>query len=592
MTFNKIKLILDVFFAILFLCIPLIDEILLKFSYSKMISISVLTLCFWCIIHIVFFKIKPRVINVIDVSVFFLILYIVYIFIFDLSFSLFFYKKWIYLSFGLIYFLFRNIVFFSNDKKNNFINCLLYVVLFICVLQSFLGLLQYFKVIEANHNYYDLLGTFVNPNLFAFFLNFGFLTAIWFFFIKINRLKKIHIYYFTLIFSILLLTIFFTSSRTSWVSLGISLSILVISSSKFLIFFKLLHSFKKTVIIFFFVLLIIPVLFFLCKLNPDSVEGRLLTYKISLNKIAEKPILGYGMFSFVYQYNKAKCHYFSSKKRSWNEIKNGGYISLPNNDYILIAFELGILFLFSLIFLLFFVLKNLKINLYTRLGLAFVTNVCVIALFSSPVNSLYIVFLSILGFILLMIDSNNTLILNKRITSYYYNTQNYFILILCVTISYLVFYKLYNMDKVMQFDLNKSNVMSFINKSKSIEDNFFSDHYIGLKIYNKGCQELGLDFIEKSYRKNMLPSTGRRLVSIYLNIGDQKKAEEILKNNINIEPYRFEPKYKLLKFYKKNDSIKKGIEVAKDIIVLKSKIPSSKVTFYKQKAELYLNENN
>lgn len=69
------------------------------------------------------------------------------------------------------------------------------------------------------------------------------------------------------------------------------------------------------------------------------------------------------------------------------------------------------------------------------------------------------------------------------------------------------------------------------------------------------------------------------------------KTEQLLVLNNGIEPFRFEPKENLFRFYIQTKQKEKSIKIAREIINLPVKIKSNKIDICKTEAEKYLKNN-
>ncbi|MEG0153711.1 MAG: O-antigen ligase family protein [Cellulosilyticaceae bacterium] len=117
-------------------------------------------------------------------------------------------------------------------------------------------------------------------------------------------------YYFTLVVCVFSLPIFLIAdSRASWIALlvAVSRSIYVYclqSKNRFSLFFS---RFKSVAF-----LLVVISFYGLYQLKPDSAQGRLLIWKVTLSMINEKPLTGFGPEGFATYYMHYQAAYLET----------------------------------------------------------------------------------------------------------------------------------------------------------------------------------------------------------------------------------------------------------------------------------------
>ncbi len=264
----------------------------------------------------------------------------------------------ILLFFYLTYFFIKEKYF---SKKE-----LLLSILFSAILPIILGLYQIIAGIGITTFSISgrIYGSFVHPNIFAFFVLF--LLFLHYYYSEIEPIdfweNKNWLKYFTYIF--LLILIFFTYTRAALIGLLV---------------FILVNSFFKSKKIFFTILLIIPLLYliffsfnnwqknytsydlrennFVARLttrddDADSISWRLSLIEETTPIIMKKAILGYGYgtFPIVWEENRGNKH-------TWDDSAEA------HNDYLRILLENGLIgFTFYIILLLSLLYKASKIN--------------------------------------------------------------------------------------------------------------------------------------------------------------------------------------------------------------------------------------
>ncbi len=87
--------------------------------------------------------------------------------------------------------------------------------------------------------------------------------------------------------------------------------------------------------------------------------------------------------------------------------------------------------------------------------------------------------------------------------------------------------------------------------------------------------------MEKGFENTYSPKVGKSLASRYVRDGNLKRAEEIYRLNIGLEPYRYEARMNLLDILIRTNQYQKALFLCKEIIDLPVKIHSKKVEQYK-----------
>ena len=197
-----------------------------------------------------------------------------------------------------------------------------------------------------------------------------------------------------------------------------------------------------------------------------------------------------------------------------------------------------------------FLLTKIKINNHTRIGLTLVLNLSILALFTSPSNSIPIMLIGILGVSILSSYSDlKPILMNIKKTSTVIRVVVVSIAMMGIYMSSSKMigkeqYKDYYSQHRGNIDKNK-----LITLSKSIENHGFSDATLGKKLYRSGYKEEGLFYLNRAFKITAAPKIGKALASYLINEGNYKSAEEIYTLNIGTEPYRYEPRMNLLSLY-------------------------------------------
>lgn len=578
---NRTKSI-DLMFIALFFFIPLVLQFGLKISTVTVKVISIGFLGFWSIVKMYYSKLNIRQLNIFDLSLIGITIYVLYHFYFFSSVSIFYYRFWMYLSFIHIFYMLKWSINLQH-KQDNYIVYILHIIISICLIESTIGILQYFDILETQRPYYKLQGSFYSPNFLAAFIGTGIISIVWLFLIGKIKTKIAQLVYFLLSLFFLALIIL-SKSRGTWLAIFVSLILLFYTSKSWKAYFNRIRFKKAIVALVITIFLVFLAGKLLYNLKPNSVDGRILAAKITLQEIKQHPIKGHGLFSFAGKYNTAKAKYFSKPGRSWSEIKNANYIFSPFNIYLLIAFELGLLILCVLLTLIVLAIIKANYNTLSRLGLSLLIYICIWGMFNSIQVSPFLVFTAVFGMVLLI--RNTKLKPVVKLTKHSVMTFKLLTLTVSCLCIYICIVKLINTEKYNAITevKNQDHVDKLIYLSKFVDNNGFSDALLGIKLYKNGFYEEGTNFVEKAFDESAAPKIGKWVAHYAIKSGNYKKAESVYKFNINVEPYRFEPITDLISLYKKTNNYSGIVHLSQKLIELPVKIPSQQVTDYKNQA--------
>lgn len=97
-------------------------------------------------------------------------------------------------------------------------------------------------------------------------------------------------------------------------------------------------------------------------MRPDSVQGRILIWKISSNMILDAPIGGLGHNGFEANYMNYQSEYFKQSKGSESEKQLAGNVTSAYNEPIRIMVEYGVIGLILYLFIIFIIFFRAKGN--------------------------------------------------------------------------------------------------------------------------------------------------------------------------------------------------------------------------------------
>lgn len=485
---------------------------------------------------------------------------------------------WIRIAFLVSYFLIKIVLI--NHKKLA-IQMLLFILSLKVFAEMLLGILQYPRVITASKTeYFTVAGTHRSPNYFAYTLAVGLLLSCWYFLYyrkKLSFEKKSWLLIFLLITVLLFIK---SESRAAFVALFVC-TILFLFKTKIVALTKLNLRIKAVGVL-------LVILFcgigskLLYEYKKDSANGRLLVTKITLGELKNKPLLGHGLFSFEKGYNTAKASYFKETKRAWNEIKVGDYILSAMNDYLEISYEIGILGLLLLLLIFIRAISKMSSSKYAVLGFLIFVFMAITALFSSVHRHNSLVIYGIIGFCIMQYPFSTE---EKKIKgNRFLKIQVFVFSLTLISIGGFRIYaerfisiQLKNKARIAETPVEDWNTWTTIYALNGLSE--FGYGNVLYDGYSK--KEEGLEIMGGSLSKNIKPKNVRRLARYYFSTNQFSKAKELFELNTYTEPFRFEPKMDLVRFYRDTKDKEMLCKKAQEVIDFPVKVPSGKVSKYK-----------
>ena len=141
-----------------------------------------------------------------------------------------------------------------------------------------------------------------------------------------------------------LIALILLQCRTAFI--GTAVCIILILNHQYQLLHKLQNKFSKPILIIIVAttLCLTAIAFTLLYHSKQaSSDGRLFIWKISLQAIAQKPILGSGYGQFEHDYNLAQAKYFATGTATQQEIRNASYVHMSYNEFLENLFEGGII---------------------------------------------------------------------------------------------------------------------------------------------------------------------------------------------------------------------------------------------------------
>jgi O-antigen polymerase len=286
-----------------------------------------------------------------------------------------------------------------EDQFEKILKYFLWIVVFVCLIESAVGLLQYTgRITFIGEMVFEsrVSGTLGNVNFFGGYTAAAIPYLLGLFLLKKKNTSK------GFIFLILILTLYcliLTKSRGAWVGLffGIIIFYLPVLSTFFI---RIKNRITQLALVFTLIIIITLGVRHLYLLNRDSAGGRLFLWKVTAQMITDYPLVGIG-------YGNYQAKYLGYQARFFSEPDNAAYydyaadIRQAHNEYLHVFAETGLLGLFIfLIPVILFFKSGLKLQarikkkaILIRLVLASMTVIIIHGLFDCPLFSLPILVL-------------------------------------------------------------------------------------------------------------------------------------------------------------------------------------------------------
>ena len=252
----------------------------------------------------------------------------------------------------------------NRKQYLSFPSIVTWVLIVLGGIEAIWGLRQIYGFTVSNHSLYVLTGSFYNPGPYSGYLAMIFPLCLHEWLNLKETTKRVYFeqgkYYFALGMVLLILCVLPAGmSRSAWVATAVSGAwVYGMHASWGSRFKELGQKYKCWVLLVFFVGGIVLMVggYALFQLKATSASGRLFMWKISSLAITESPIVGYGTNSFAAAYGMAQENYFAKGYYSEVEELVAGSPEYAFNEYLQIAVEHGIPFLFVVLLIIAFCL--------------------------------------------------------------------------------------------------------------------------------------------------------------------------------------------------------------------------------------------
>ncbi len=508
-----------------------------------------------------------------------------------------------------VYYIFQNALFYNHEvniPKYLILNALLlfsYYTIFglysislysifkliaiIAFFESLFCLFQFFGLLKTATASFNVTGTWVNPNVTAIFLALAW-PAILFLLLQDKK------WFYFIMGMFILIALALLKCRTAFV--GIAISTFLILNYQFK-FFKKNIKYKILVPSLLGLVFIFLISYNLSKTKQASTYGRLFVWQISLNIIAQKPLIGTGYDSFIKEYNYAQASYFKSNKATKEEIDNASFVTTAYNELLNNFVEGG--FIGFVIILSFFISVLINYNqiskLETLISYAACASFIIMALFNFAFSALPAMCLFMLYVAMLCYSSNRKV--PKPIFTISLKYKYIPALVLIATSCYFFFNVTSNavasskskkattmsstgendeaitIFEPLQNELNKSNEY-FKNYGNAL---FMQKNIAGAIIKYKQAINLVPD-----------PDVMLKLGFCYQQTKQFEKGLEVCVLAHNIVPNRVLPLFSQMSIYLYAGDTSNAKKMAKQVVEIKPKVTTEETNIYKKQANLLL----
>ncbi len=522
-------------------------------------------------------------------------------------------SKLIYLSCSsLVYFSLKRSLTIVNETWRKGILLLLLTGIFLStILVSSFGILQKLGFLKSFNGTFLVTSTFFHPAPFAGFLSIVFPLSISCFLVlnKLNSMSRLILFVQWLSFitaGIIIVIIPSLASRAAFLGLIVSSAFIILKSNQRLA--TMLRSLTKRKLINVLLALVFLFLgfFILYKIREESVKGRWLVWRISLEMIKREPIFGKGLDSFKKEYPIYQTTYFKSGEAIEQEVQLSCEVSSSFNEVIQIISEVGLIG-FCIFFLIvyytyvkisFYCSNNNheEVRIYDSIRTGSQGSIISFIIFSTFSYPFSLPDLTLFFFIFLFFANLNFVYTtNNLFKTLIYKSGVLIISLVILSYSFIAYNTLtssYKWHQANLLALENGNILDAnilyrkIFKHLKNNDKYLYHFALNLAKQNKyDSSNYILNYQKvKSYDDLMLQAGN------YMKLNNYIMSEKYFWKGYFLLPHRFLPLYFLMRTHLISNNNKEAKKIAQQIINKKAKVQTSEVAIIKREARLVLED--
>ena len=464
------------------------------------------------------------------------------------------------------------------------------------------GILQMYGYASSLHPTFSVSGSFFNPAPYAGFLGLIFPIALSVVITPSFRQRKVFLLISLLVVGGVISLLPAIQSRAAWLAMGVGSAVVIGYHFRFFskVRAELVSPIMQLVALVICVFLVGLLGLGLFYLRPESVLGRVLIGKINILMIIDHPWVGVGYDQYQSSFGAYQAAYFEQHPSDplAGRAGNGEYAF---NIFLRIAVEQGLigLILFGILliaaFRVIFITPN---TLIVAIGASLLALLS-FGLFSYPFSVLPIqtTFIFLLAFLSTSHHDENRI----SVPSYLFKPHYFYAIGTIIVLCFMAYhevkryqaYKNWNVayEHGAFFNHDKANVI-YAQLYPTLRSNGLFLFYYGQSLYYEKDYRWAIFILEAAKQRTANTYLYTTLGSSYQALQQYKAAETNFKLASNLNPYRFYPRYLLAQLYQNTNSPDKALTIAREIISMDVKIPSSVVETIKQEMQAFINRQD
>lgn len=477
------------------------------------------------------------------------------------------YRKYWTITFGLLFIIYVSVcVLIKKGKIRIPIESILKIVFVTGVLECIYALAQFFKILPTYNRYYAYTGSFDNPAVFAMLLSVCVSIAVYYANDKTISRKGRTIWWTCA--TGMLVFIGFSESRTGLISAIISSAIVLLSASDIL-HKKLLN--RKVVLIL--IPLIVLLAFLLYRFKADSANGRLLMWRVSMEMIKERPILGFGPDGFTAHYMEYQAHYLAENPDS-PFILLADNVNNPFNEYLLVLVNFGLVGFSLLLILLVLLFKSLKSisEVYKPLMIGLAVGIMIWSFFSYPFS---VPFVWIIALMIILVAFFPRECIQYALTGAMVSILSIMGL-LVVTYSYIPEREWKIISQRSMLGQTETVLPEYARLYEQLNTNWKFMYNYGAELHFSKHYNESLSILEECQTMLNDYDVQMLIADCLQNIGDTIAAIEHYNNAGKMVPSKFLPQYYIMNLYLNKGDTLNAVITANTILTKKVKVNQSK----------------